>query len=50
MLKDQAGDLALNCQAGPNRTINHTGLSVPPALVRPRRWDDRTGTGGPILL
>ncbi|MEA3142434.1 MAG: hypothetical protein QOK23_4603 [Gammaproteobacteria bacterium] len=29
MLKDQAGDLAVNCQAGPNRVINFTGLSVP---------------------
>jgi hypothetical protein len=41
MLKDQAGDLAVNCQAGPNPVINLTGLIVPPALVRPRRCDDR---------
>jgi hypothetical protein len=41
MLKDQAGDLAVNCQVGPNPVNNLTGLIVPPALVRPSRWDDR---------
>jgi hypothetical protein len=31
MLKGPTGDLAVNCQAGPNRVINLTGLSVPSA-------------------
>jgi hypothetical protein len=49
MLKGPSRRSRSELQAGPNRVINLTGLSVPPALVRPRRWDDRTGTGGPNL-